>query len=426
MSVIFEKFRPAAALIALLAILAPYARGYSVLTHEQIVDLAWKDQIRPLLLKRFPATTEQELKNAHAFAYGGCVIQDLGYYPFGSRQFSDLVHYVRSGDFVENLLTESQDVNEYAFALGALAHYSADISGHPAVNQAVAIEFPKLRAKYGSVVTYEDDPKAHIRTEFGFDVAQVAKNRYTADAYHDFIGFEVAKPLLERAFQKTYGIGLGDVFKDVDLSIGTYRRSVSKIIPEMTRVALATRRADIVKETPNFEKREFLYHLSRADYEKEWGSGYQKPGAGARIMAFLLRIVPRVGPFKALAFKVPTRQTEDLYIASVNDTVEVYDGLLKKLRAGERLDLPNMDFDTGKKTVAGEYRLTDEAYSKLVRKLDERKFDHLTPGLRTDVLKFYADPKAKIETKKDAEQWQKTLDSLRALRATEPVLRSAE
>jgi len=332
-----------------------------------------------------------------------------------------LVHYVRSGDFVENLLSESQDLNEYAFALGALSHYAADNSGHPAVNHSVAIMFPKLRAKYGDSVTYADDPKAHIRTEFGFDVAQVAKNRYTADTYHDFIGFEVAKPLLERAFQKTYGIELGDVFKDADLAIGTYRRSVSRVIPEMTRVALATRRADIVKETPNFEKREFLYHLSRADYEKDWGKSYQKPGVGARIMAFLLRIVPRIGPFKALGFKVPTRQTEDLYIASVNDTIEMYDGLLTKLRAGEKLDLPNMDFDTGKKTVAGEYPLTDETYSKLIRKLDERKFDHLTPDLRADLLKFYANPKAEIETKKDEQEWQKTLDSLRALRATEPL-----
>ena len=416
-----RKLRRLATSAFLVICLAQVADGYSVLTHEQIVDLAWKDQIRPLLLKRFPASSEAELKNAHAFAYGGCVIQDLGYYPFGSRQFSNLVHYVRSGDFVENLLSESQDLNEYAFALGALSHYAADNSGHPAVNRAVAITFPKLRAKYGDSVTYEDDPKAHIRTEFGFDVAQVAKNRYTANAYHDFIGFEVAKPLLERAFQKTYGIELGDVFKDSDLAIGTYRRSVSRIIPEMTKVALATRRADIVKETPNLEKREFLYHLSRADYEKDWGKSYQKPGAGARIMAFLLRIVSRIGPFKALGFKVPTRQTEDLYIASVNGTIEMYDGLLGKLRAGEKLELPNMDFDTGKKTVAGEYRLTDETYSTLIRKLDERKFDHLTPALRADILKFYADPEGQIETKKDAQEWQKTLDSLRALRSTEPI-----
>jgi hypothetical protein len=412
-------------LLALL-VLAQVVNGYSVLTHEQIVDLAWKDQIAPLLMKRFPATSPEELKKAHAFAYGGCVIQDLGYYPFGSHQFSDLVHYVRSGDFVQNLLTESKDVDEYAFALGALAHYSSDTNGHPAVNRAVAIEFPKLRAKYGDVVTYEDDRKAHLSTEFGFDVTQVAKNRYTADAYHDFIGFEVAKPLLERAFQKTYGIELNDVFKSVDLAIGSYRRSVSAAIPQMTRVALATRRADIVKETPNFEKREFLYHLSRADYEKDWGTTYQHPGVGARILAFFLRLMPRIGPFKPLGFKVPTHQTEDLYIASVNDTVEHYEKLLERMRRGEKLDLPNMDFDTGKKTVAGEYRLSDQAYSKLVRKLDERKFDLLTPELRADILQFYADPKAQIATKKDAQEWQKTLESLRALRANATVAATRE
>src|SRR6266404_8430964 len=211
--------------------------GYSVLTHEEIVDLLWLDQIRPLLLKKFPNTTTEQLKEAHAYAYGGCLIQDIGYYPFGNRYFSDLVHYVRSGDFVIALIDETHDVNEYAFALGALSHYAADIDGHPAVNAAVALEFPKLRTKFGNQVTFAQDPKAHVRTEFGFDVAQVAKQRYTSDSYHDFIGFQVAKPVLERAFLKTYGIELKDVFVSVDLSIGTFRRSVSKVIPEMTRVA---------------------------------------------------------------------------------------------------------------------------------------------------------------------------------------------
>src|SRR5690242_6418760 len=202
--------------------------GYSVLTHEQVIDLMWKDQIQPLLVRRFPTTTEDDLLKAHAYAYGGSVVQDMGYYPFGSHFFSDLVHYVRSGDFVEALLRESKDVNEYAFALGALSHYAADNSGHPTINQVVAIEFPQLQKKYGNAVTYADDPKAHIRTEFGFDMVQVAKNRYTSDRYHDMIGFEVSKPLLQKAFKETYGLKLEDVFDSVDLAIGSYRRGVSK------------------------------------------------------------------------------------------------------------------------------------------------------------------------------------------------------
>jgi hypothetical protein len=163
--------------------------GYSVLTHEEIVDLLWTDEIRPLLLQRFPELSEEQLKEAHAYAYGGAVIQDLGYYPFGSVEFSNLVHYVRSGDFVRELLLQSQDANEYAFALGALAHYASDIAGHPAVNQAVSIQYPKLRAKYGNSVRYAQDHTAHLKTEFGFDMVQVAKNRYASQQYHDFIGF---------------------------------------------------------------------------------------------------------------------------------------------------------------------------------------------------------------------------------------------
>src|SRR4029077_16664740 len=117
--------------------------AYSVLTHEEIVDLLWTDEIRPLLLTRFPELSEDQLKEAHAYAYGGAVIQDLGYYPFGSAEFSDLVHYVRSGDFVCELVQEIQTADEYAFALGALAHYASDIVGHPVVNQAVSIQYPK-------------------------------------------------------------------------------------------------------------------------------------------------------------------------------------------------------------------------------------------------------------------------------------------
>src|SRR5215467_8852974 len=228
-----------------------HVSAYSVLTHEQVVDLAWEDHIQPMLLERFPQLTPDDLRRAHAFAYGGSLVQDMGYYPFGKKYFSDLLHYVRAGDFVEVLLDEAHEINEYAFALGALAHYSSDNVGHPVVNKVVALEFPKLHAKYGDEVTYADDPKAHIRTEFGFDMVQVAKNRYTSDRYHDFIGFEIAKPQLERAFLKTYGLKLGDVLGDEDLAIGTFRRAVSTFVPAMTRVALLNRRAELVKDTPN-------------------------------------------------------------------------------------------------------------------------------------------------------------------------------
>src|ERR1700722_12285628 len=123
-------FRAAAVILVMLAPCEPLF-AYSVLTHEEIVDLVWISEVRPLLLQRFPNLTEDQIKEAHAYAYGGSVIQDLGYYPFGSRDFSDLVHYVRSGDFVIELLRQSQDADEYAFALGALSHYTADIDGHP-------------------------------------------------------------------------------------------------------------------------------------------------------------------------------------------------------------------------------------------------------------------------------------------------------
>ena len=394
--------------------------AYSVLTHEEIVDLVWADELRPLLLLRFPTLTEEQIKEAHGYAYGGAVIQDLGYYPFGSAEFSNLVHYVRSGDFVRELLVQSQDANEYAFALGALAHYASDISGHPAVNEAVSIQYPKLRAKYGKSVFYAEDHTAHLKTEFGFDMVQVAKNRYASQQYHDFIGFQVSKPLLERTFPIVYGVELKDVMAHEDLAIGSYRYAVSRMIPQMTQIALRTHKKDMMKETPDFARKKFLYRLSRSDYEKEWGKDYTKPDFGTRVWSVLLRFMPKIGPFKALAFNNPTPQTEDMYFKSINTTVDQYRIYLHQVRAGS-LELANCDLDTGKATKPAEYSLTDETYAKLLSQLAGRKFDLTSPGLRDDILQFYSDPSAPIETKKDSVRWQGVLTELDQLKLVIPV-----
>jgi hypothetical protein len=394
--------------------------AYSVLTHEEIVDLVWTDELRPLLLKRFPTLTEDQLKEAHSYAYGGAVIQDLGYYPFGSVEFSNLVHYVRSGDFVRELLAQSQDANEYAFALGALAHYASDIAGHPAVNQSVSIQYPKLRAKFGDSVRYAQDHTAHLRTEFGFDMVQVAKNRYASQQYHDFIGFQVSKSLVERTFPIVYGVELKDVLTHEDLAIGSYRFAVSRMIPQMTQIALRTHKKDMMKETPNFAKKKFLYRLSRSDYEKEWGKDYTKPDFGTRFWSVILRYMPKIGPFRALAFNNPTPQTEDMYFKSINTTVDQYRIYLQQVRAGT-LELANSDFDSGKETAAAEYSLTDETYAKLLDQLAKQKFNLTSPALRDNILKFYSDLSLPLETKKDSVRWQSVLLSLDQLRLVTPA-----
>ena len=409
------------AAILLVALLCSHGSiAYSVLTHEEIVDLVWTDELRPLLLKRFPTLTEDQLKEAHGYAYGGAVIQDLGYYPFGNVEFSDLVHYVRSGDFVRELLAQSQDANEYAFALGALAHYASDIAGHPAVNQAVSIQYPKLRAKYGNSVRYAEDHTAHLKTEFGFDMVQVAKNRYASQQYHDFIGFQVSKPLLERTFPIVYGVELKDILVHDDLAIGSYRYAVSRMIPKMTQVALRTHKKDMMKESPSFAKEKFLYRLSRSDYEKEWGKDYKKDGFKTRLFAVLLRYMPKIGPFKALAFNSPTPQTAEMYFKSINTTVDQYRIYLQQVRAGT-LELTNCDFDTGKETRAAEYSLTDGSYAKLLGRLEKRECALTSSELRSNILNFYADLSLPLETKKDSGRWQNVLTSLDQLKLFTPA-----
>jgi hypothetical protein len=387
----------AAALAALLTLCQP-ARAYSVLTHEAIIDTAWTLNIQPVLLAKYPGTTPEQLVIAHGYAYGGAIIQDMGYYPFGSHFFSDLVHYVRSGDFVMNLLKDAQDVNEYAFALGALAHYAADNNGHPvATNQVVPMLYPKLKVKYGRTVTYEDDPTAHLRTEFGFDVIEVARGHYAPQAYHDFIGFQVSKPLLERAFADTYGIELKSIFTSLDLALGSYRHSVSAVIPQMTKAAWSQKKDEIQKNTPGTTRREFVYKLSRASYRKEWGVQYEKPGCGARFLGFLFRLLPKVGPFKALAFKVPTPEGEKLFMESFIGTLDRYRQLLTESGAGA-LKLTNENFDTGQPAHAGDYRLADAACEKLLEKLADSKIS-VPDELRAGILSFYAGTAGPVSVK---------------------------
>lgn len=388
--------------------------AYSVLSHEEIVDVAWDHELVPLLLKKFPGASPEQLREAHAYAYGGSLIQDIGYYPFGNKFFSNLVHYVRSGDFVRTLLDEAGDLNEYAFALGALAHYSSNVTGHPAVNHAVAVEFPKLRARFGDQVTYAQNHKAHIRTEFGFDVVQVARHRFTSDSYHDFIGFQVSKPLLERAFLRTYGIELKSIFFNEDLSLGTYRRSVSKVIPELTRVALLKKKDEIAREDPTFTRRKFLYNLNRAAYEREWGKQYRRPGVGARILAAVVSLFPKIGPFKTLDVRMPTPETENLYLKSVNGTSDAYRARLGQVLSGQ-LALENTDLDTGKPTQLGEYSLADETYAQLLDRLAGDKFAQASAELRRNIMEFFGSAQAAAATKEPAGEWRKVQQHLQEL-----------
>jgi hypothetical protein len=396
--------------------LAAEASGFSVLTHEAIIDTAWKDNIVPLLMKRFPGSTEDDLRKAHAYAYGGAIIQDMGYYPFGSAFFSDLAHYVRSGDFILNLLNEAENLNEYAFALGALAHYAADNFGHrEAVNKSVPLVYPKLKKRFGGVITYADDKTSHMRVEFAFDVSQVAQGNYAAEAYHNFIGFEVAQSLLERAFARTYGLELSSLLNE-DMAIGTYRFAVHSIFPMLTRAAWDLKKNELVKAQPSLTKRKFIYNLSHSDYHKNWGQNHPHPGFRARLIAWMFRVVPKVGPFKAFAFKPPTPATETMFMKSVNETLAQYRTLLAAQGRGA-LKLPNLNFDTGEPVKPGTYRLADAAYAKLLDKLSGKP---VPVDLRANILAYYSDINAPFATKHDPKAWEKVLHDLDALKAQEP------
>jgi hypothetical protein len=401
------------------------ASAYSVLAHESMIDAAWDDVIAPMLKARFAAADAQTIKNARAYAYGGAVMPDMGYYPFGSHFFTNLLHYTRSGDFVEALIRDARDVNEYAFALGALAHYVADSTGHPlGVNRAVPIVYPKLRAKFGDEVTYVEDPKRHIMVEFAFDVVQVANGAYLPQAYHDFIGFEVATDLVERAFHDTYGLEMKDVFASEDLAVGTFRYAVSKTIPQMTQVAWEKKRDEIERLAPHVQRSAFVYVYSRNQYNQDFGTEYRRPGIFARFFVWVVRVMPKIGPFKALAFETPTPEAEKLFTDSFKTSRDQYRMLLTAVR-GNRLDLRNTDFDTGRPSMRGEYQLADDTYAELLSRLTSMKAAVVPAGVRADIRRFYGtvDPAAARDKhqRKDLQKIQKELAQLSESAAQPPT-----
>ena len=366
------------------------ARAYSVFAHEAVVDALWDEQLVPLLRQRFPRLDDQAITAARAYAYGGSLIQDLGYYPFGSKLFSNLVHYVRAGDFVEALVRDAQDANELAFALGALAHYTSDTLGHPlAVNRSVPIVYPKMRATYGDEVLYVQSPARHVMVEFAFDVLEVARGAFKSDVYQRRIGFEVSMPLVERAFRETYALEIKDVFGDPDLAIGTYRYAVSRLIPDMTRLAWRDKRDEILAATPNVTERDVVFTLTRQQYEQTYGVKYRKPGLFARVVVLLFKIVPKFGPFKPLAFEPLTQEADGLFRDSFAKSTSRYRTYLRAARAGH-LNLAALDLDTGRQPTRGVNALADETYADLLKRLGERQFAGVPGALRRDLNEHFA------------------------------------
>ncbi len=397
------------------------ASGYSVLAHESMVDAMWRTEIVPLLQQRFGHLTKEQLAGARAYAYGGSLIQDVGYYPFGSRLFTNLMHYVRAGDFVESLIAGATDVNEYAFALGALAHYNSDCAGHPlAVNRAVPLMYPKVRAKFGDDALYVDSPARHVMVEFAFDVLQVARGAYVEQAYHDRIGFQVSKPLLERSVIATYGLELGDLLPNVDLAIGTYRRAVGATIPELTRIAWRDKRDEIEKATPGATAETFVYALSRNEYERQFGKDYRKPGLLTRILAFILKVLPKIGPMRPLAFTPLTPEAEALFAESVEASRVRYRTTLRSLRAGT-LRLSNTDFDTGRPPLRGANRLADRTYADLLHRLADHRFVGVPPALRRELNAFFSGASAGSLSRSRAARVKR---DLQAMNSAESLTRS--
>jgi hypothetical protein len=378
-------------LLGLCLLLIPTrTKAFSILAHEAIIDASWDKSLKPLLLAKYPNATDEDLKKAHAYAYGGCLVPDMGYMPFGDPYFTNLLHYVRTGDFVMELINDSQNLNQYAFALGVLSHYLADEYGHSlATNETVPLLYPKLERKFGPVITYGDDHTSHTRTELAYDVLQTAKGNYASTAYHDFIGFSIDSALLATAFQRTYGESLKEMFPKYSATVATFRWGVRDLFPAMTERAWHLKKNDIRKDNAGMTRERFRYRMNRRMFQKEFGSDYKRPKFSARLLVFLIRIAPKIGGLKKLKFIYPGPEGEKLFAKGMDSTLYHYITDLK-LVGEHKLQLINMDYDTGKPTVMYEYKLTDETYKDWILKLQKDDFKETSPDMRGNILSFYS------------------------------------
>jgi hypothetical protein len=403
---------------------APNSAAYSVLTHEELIDLAWNESIRPLLLSRFPSATEAQLLEAHAYAYGGSAIQDMGYYPFGKQFFSDLTHYARTGDFIACLFRNAKTIDEYAFAMGALSHYLGDSIGHSeAINPATAVEFPKLKRKFGPSVTYDQSPHGHIRTEFAFDVEELSAEAFAPPAYLRFIGLEVPRKFLERAFLETYGFDIHEVLgRRASPALRSYRTSVRSFIPAFANAEVVLHKHQFPPHPDDETYRIFAERVARTNYERRWKRAFKGPGFRAHLLAILVFVIPKIGAASDLAIKIPTPDTQERYLQSVNHTVDTFRAILRQAMtdSGASLALANIDLDTGDRVKRGAYPLTDKTYAHLLARLTSKPERILPLDLKENILEYYVDP-PRAGDKMDQAAWQKVVQQLEVLKQMKVV-----
>ena len=366
-------------------------------------------------LRGYPGSTEEEIKKAHAYAYGGCLVADMGYMPFGNPYFTDLLHYVRSGDFVSTLIEESQNLDEYAFAIGALSHYMADKYGHSlATNKSVPLANPDLQKKFGDVVTYDDDHTSHSKMELAYDVIQTAKGHYASAAYHDFIGFSMAKPVLERAFLKVYGQDLSQLFPKFESSVATFRWGVRNLFPAMIHNAWKSKKDEILKSDAKVTRGDFRYRMSRKTFNNEFGADYTRPDFKARTVAFVIKILPKVGALKKFKFKYPGVASENLFVKSMDSILFNYNVALKHI-TNNKIRLSDIDFDTGKHTRANEYPLADKTYDSWLTKLQDDNFACVDRAMKQNILSFYSAADSARVVQRDPDNGAKALTAVKKI-----------
>jgi hypothetical protein len=231
----------------------------------------------------------------------------------------------------------------------------------------------------------------------------------------------VARPLLYRAFKETYGLAARGILGPARTGLPTYRWALATLVPAFLNAQIVLLRGRLPDEKSDQAQTKFLLTISRSEYAATWRKTYSKPGIRAHLLAFVVVVIPKLGRLKVLDIESPSTSTEDLFLRSVDNSVDLFRQFLAQLRTQPERDLQleDLDLDTGKRVVPGAYELVDRTYAKLVMQIVQHKVS-ISPELRDLLLAYYGDPDHAPHTNDDPKEVPRLAHAIDVLRRGYP------
>jgi len=215
--------------------------------------------INALLLKKIPAGKPRRIEQAQAYAYGGAIIQDSWLLPIRQPLFKR-PHAFTSAAAISSkaLLARRQGCPRVRFSPSVRSRITLRtttvIASAPTEPFPICYRPPEEIRRQRFVL--RTTGWRHVKTDL-VSTSTKSAERYAPDSYHDFIGFEVSRPVFEQAFRETYALS-ERVLCERKTKFSSYRHDVSSI---QSHASPGTSRKTIKDDIQNATKRKFLFNL---------------------------------------------------------------------------------------------------------------------------------------------------------------------